>query len=291
MKNTNKAQTMLIVAMVIWGTVGLFVRNITLPSTEIAFYRAVLAVLFLMVYMMVKKQNVSFHKIKKQIPVLLVSGVVLAWNWIFLFQAYKHTTVSMATICYYFAPVLVIILCPVLFREKLTKMQVVCFIMSTLGLLLITGIGNLSGSSNHLMGIMYGLLAASFYALVIILNKHMKDIDAMDRTFLQLLSAAIVMFPYVALTGGFYIGQLDAKGIISLLIMGFIHTGIAYMLYFPAIKELAGQKTAILSYIDPLVAVLVSVCILGEAMTGVQLVGGLLILGFTCLNEIKGLKE
>lgn len=291
MDKKNRAQMNLILAMTIWGTVGIFVRNINLPSPETAFFRALLAVIFLIFYMAIKKQKVALRDIKAKLPVLALSGTVLALNWIFLFQAYKYTTVSIATICYYFAPVLVMILCPIIFREKLSKLQIICFVMATAGLVLTTEIGNAEQMGNNVTGIVYGILAACFYAMVIILNKFIKGIDSMNRTFLQLFVAAIVMFPYVMFTEGFHMNQLSTNGIISLLIVGIVHTGIAYLLYFPAVKELSGQKTAILSYIDPLIAVAASVFILGEAITAYQLLGGLLILGFTCVNEIKGMKE
>lgn len=287
----KEAQIKLIIAMFIWGTVGIFVRNISLPSPEIAFFRALLAVFFLLFYMRITQKKILLKNIKTKIPVLIMSGTVLALNWIFLFQAYKYTTVSIATICYYFAPVLVMILCPVLFREKLSKLQIVCFVMSATGLVLTTGMGNINQLSGDMTGIVYGILAACFYALVIILNKFIHDIDSMDRTFFQLSVAAIVMFPYVMITEGLHVDQLSVKGVVSLLVVGIVHTGIAYMLYFPAVKDLTGQKTAILSYVDPLIAVAASVFVLGETITLYQLTGGLLILGFTCLNEIKGMKE
>jgi RarD protein len=241
--------------------------------------------------MRIKQKKIRLKYMKAKIPVLLMSGTVLALNWIFLFQAYKHATVPIAAICYYFAPVLVMILCPVLFKEKLAKLQIICFVMSAAGLILTTGIGDLNRINGDMAGIAYGILAACFYALVIILNKFIHDIDAMDRTFFQLLIAAIVMFPYVMFTEGLHVDQLTVKGVISLLIVGIVHTGIAYLLYFPAVKDLTGQKTAILSYIDPLIAVGASIFVLGETITMYQLTGGLLILGFTCLNEIKGTKE
>ena len=181
-------------------------------------------------------------------------------------------------------------LCPILFRERLTKKQIICFVMSTLGLVLITGIGDLSGASSHLTGILFGLGAAALYATVIMINKFIKNVEGIHRTFLQFLSAIVVLVPYVLLTPRSGLGALDGIGWGSLLVVGFIHTGVTYCLYFSSLKELPGQKAAILSYIDPLVAVLISVTVLNESMTIGQIVGGLLILGFTLWNEI-GSKE
>lgn len=277
---------MLVASMTIFGTLGLFVRNISVSSGELALYRAVLAALLLTGFFVLSKQHIPLSKVKKEIPLLLASGVAMGINWILLFQAYKYTTVSAATLSYYFAPVIVTVVCPFLFREKLTMKQIICFIMSTVGLVLIIGIGDVHGDSN-IIGILFGLGAAVFYATVILLNKFIKKVEGIHRTFLQFIAAIITLTPYVLFTSGITLGSLNNIGWINLLIVGLVHTGITYCMYFSSLKELPGQKVAILSYIDPLVAVLISVTVLGETMTMSQVIGGMLILGFTLWNELK----
>lgn len=286
MNKLKSPRLMMIFSMVIFGTLGLFVRNIPVSSGELALYRAILAASLIAVYLGITKQKIPFANIKKEVPLLLASGVAMGINWIFLFQAYKYTTVSLATLSYYFAPVIVTVACPFLFKEKLTGKQIICFLISTAGLVMITGIGKI-GSSTDFIGILWGLGAAFFYAVVILLNKFIKGVEGIHRTFLQFLSAIVILIPYVAVTGGVTLGQLHTVGWINLLIVGLLHTGITYCLYFSALKELPGQKAAILSYIDPLVAVVISVTVLGESMTAWQSVGGLLILGFTLWNEVS----
>ena len=286
MRNIMNPRLMLIASMTIFGTLGPFVRNIALSSGELALYRAILATLLIAAFLLLTKQKIPFANIKKEIPLLLASGAAMGINWILLFEAYKYTTVSTATLSYYFAPVIVTLVCPILFKEKLSGKQLLCFAMSTLGLVMITGIGKVGGGSD-LIGILFGLGAATFYASVILLNKFIKNVEGIHRTLLQFLSAIVVLLPYVAMTGGTTLGSLDSVGWLNLLIVGLIHTGVTYCLYFSSLKELPGQKAAILSYIDPLVAVLISVTVLGEAMTLWQVIGGVLILGFTLWNEIS----
>lgn len=286
MNKTINPRLLLIASMAIFGTLGIFVRNIPVSSGELALYRAVLAALLIAAFLFLTKQQIPFSNIKKEIPLLLASGMAMGINWILLFEAYKYTTVSVATLSYYFAPVIVTIVCPVLFKEKLTGTQIICFVMSTVGLVLITGIGDVGGGRG-LIGILFGLGAAFFYAAVILLNKFIKNVKGIHRTFLQFLSAIVVLIPYVAITSGVTLGSLNSIGWINLLIVGLVHTGVTYCMYFSSLKELPGQKAAILSYIDPLVAVLISVTILGESMTLQQVIGGLLILGFTLWNEIS----
>lgn len=286
MKKVFSPRAMLIAAMTVFGTIGVFVRNIPVSSGELALYRAVLAAAMLGVYFIASGQKIGLKGLGRELLLLLLSGGAMGFNWILLFEAYKYTTVSVATLSYYFAPVIVTVLCPLLFREKMGAKQWICFAMSTLGIVLITGIGDLNAGGSHLKGIAFGLGAAAFYAAVILLNKFIKGVAGIQRTFLQFLAAIAVLVPYVLCTSGVELSGLDGMGWISLLIVGLFHTGVTYCLYFSALKDLPGQEAAILSYIDPLVAVVLSVFLLGETMTVPQLIGGGLILGFTLWNEM-----
>lgn len=285
MKKAISPRLMLIASMTIFGTISIFVRNISVSSGELALYRAVLAAALLAAFLLLTGQRISLVAIKKELPLLLLSGMAMGINWILLFEAYKYTTVSVATLSYYFAPVLVTAVSPLLFKEKLTGKQVLCFVMSTIGLVLITGIGDM-GKGKDLVGILFGLGAAAFYATVVLLNKFIKNVGGIHRTFLQFLSAIVILLPYVLLSGGITLGALSGIGWVNLLIVGLLHTGVTYCMYFSSLKELPGQTAATLSYIDPLVAVLLSVTVLGEAMTLWQVLGGALILGFTLWNEL-----
>lgn len=298
-KPNNKARLQLVLSMSIFGTLAIFVRNISVSSGELALYRAVLAALLIGSYLLIsqKKGNSSSDSTpknadllfgictKKELFLLLFSGMAMGFNWILLFEAYKYTSVSAATLSYYFAPIIVTVVCPFLFHEKLTKKQILCFVMSTLGVFLITGIPDFQNMGRDTIGILFGLSAAVFYATVILLNKFIKNVAGIHRTFLQFLAAIVTLVPYVACTGGFHLDTLDSKGWINLLIVGLIHTGITYCLYFSSLKELPGQEAAILSYVDPLMAVVISVTILGENISLPQIIGGVLILGFAIWNE------
>ena len=290
MQKYSRARAMMIASMTVFGTLGLFVRNIPISSGALALCRAVMAAVLIGLFLLLTRQPVPFSSIRKELPLLLLSGMAMGINWILLFEAYRYTTVSVATISYYFAPVIVTAVCPFLFREKLTMRQLICFVMSTIGLVLITLSGDGVGE-NGLTGILFGLGAACFYATVILLNKFIRNVTGLHRTFLQFLAAIVVLIPYVALTGGLGLDALAGTGWGSLLIVGLIHTGVSYCMYFSSLKELPGQKAAILSYIDPLVAVIVSVALLGEELTLLQLIGGGLILGFTLWNELAPASE
>ena len=284
MKKMGNPRMMIVISMTIFGTIGLLVRNIGLSSGEIALYRAVLAAVLIGLFLLVTRQKLPLKAMKKELPLLLLSGVAMGFNWILLFEAYKYTTISVATLSYYFAPVIVTVACPILFKEKMGKKQWLCFAMSTLGIVLITGVG--TGDGDHPAGILFALGAAVLYASAVILNKFIQGVEGLHRTLLQFLAASAVLLPYVLLTDGIHLGGMDGMGWASLLTVGLIHTGLAYCLYFTALGSVSGQKAAILSYVDPLVAVLISVTVLGEPLTLWQAVGGVLILGFTLWNEL-----
>lgn len=286
MKKSIDPRLPLIASMAIFGTLAPFVRNIAVSSGELALYRAILASVMIAAFLALTRQKIPFFQIRREIPLLLISGIAMGFNWILLFEAYKYTTVSAATLSYYFAPVIVTAICPILFREKPTGKQILCFLMSTLGLVLITGFGT-AGGGKDLIGILFGLGAAVLYASVVLVNKFIRNVDGIHRTLLQFLAAILVLLPYVLLTGGITLGNLEGIGWICLLIVGLVHTGLTYCMYFSSLKELPGQEAAILSYIDPLVAVLISVTVLGEKMTLPQAAGGVLILGFTLWNEVS----
>lgn len=287
MHSKTKARLQMTLSAAAFGTIPLFVRALALPSGEVALYRAVIAVALIGVCLLFSREKTVFYLVRKELPLLLFSGVAIGFNWILLFEAYRYTTVSEATLCYYFAPVLVTLASTVLFRERLGWRQIVCFVMSTLGVILIVVTGGSDAAQNRPLGIIMGLGAAVLYASVVLINKSIKNVSGIQRTFYQFLAAAVVLLPYVAFTGGFHLNALAWNGWVNLLVLGIFHTGITYFLYFSSLKELSGQEASILSYIDPLVAVIVSVAALGESVTLAQIVGGVLVIGFALWNELR----
>lgn len=284
----RSAKFMNVTAMAAFGTIGIFVAQIPLSSEEIAFFRAAIAVAVIFAWQLVRGRKFHLPGSKKSLVLLMASGAMIGFNWIFLFEAYRYTSVSVATLSYYFAPVIVSAVCPFLFHERPSLRQIICFIFSTVGLVLVISAGGLSGGSSNITGVGYGLAAAALYAGIILINKSLPDIEGIDRTFLQFIVGLIVMFPYVLFKSGFHVAEAGTFGILNLLILGVAHTGIGYCLYFSSLKDLKGQEAAILSYIDPLVACLMSVFVLGEAMSLMQIAGGFMILGFTLYNELGG---
>ena len=285
-----KFKLQLAAAMAVFGTLPVFVRNIPISSATLALMRAVVAAAFLLTVRAAAGKPIRFNKMGKDAIPLFFSGAAMGFNWILLFEAYKYTTVSVATLSYYFAPVIVTVVSAILFREKLTLRQALCFVGSTAGLILVIGLNNLSGGASF-KGVGFGLGAAVLYATVILLNKRIKSVSGIDRTVLQFIAAAIVLLPYLLVTEGFHMENMTGFGWLNLAVVCLIHTGSAYVLYFTALPHLRGQEASILSYIDPLLACVISFTLLSEPTTALQLVGGAMILGFTFFNEFQWKKS
>ena len=292
MEHTGKFKN--IAAMTIFGTIGIFVKYIPFPSSFIAMIRGFVgfAVLFLATSIIggtgKKESGRSFKITPANVLLLFVSGGFIGINWILLFEAYNYTTVATATLCYYLAPVFVILLSAPLLRERLTAKKVICVIVALIGMAFVSGIpsGGLPDIS-ELKGILLGTGAAAFYAAVVLFNIKLGGVPATVKTMLQLISAAIVVCPYVLMTQDVLSFEYSVKSVLLLLVVGIIHTGIAYLLYFDSLSGLKAQTVSILGYIDPVVAIILSIVILGEPMTPYNAIGAVLILGATLVSELN----
>jgi RarD protein len=273
--------------MIIFGTIGLVVRYIDLSSSESALLSSFLGCLFLLLVFFMIKKKISWNLVKSNALFLILSGIALGGNWIFLYQSYDHTTIANATLGYYFAPVFVMILSPFVLREQLSIKKIVCIGVAIIGMLMIVGEGVSASRSDDILGLSFGLIAAAFYAALLLLNKFIKAMGKLELTIIQLGITTLLLMPYVFLTEGFGIFEVSSSSIPFILILGIINTGIGFWLFFSGMEKLKGQSIAMLSYVDPFVAILISAIILQEQMTIVQMLGGLLLLGSTFVSEIR----
>ena len=273
-------------SMAIFGTIGILRKFIPYPSSFVALVRGVVGAVFLLGLLLMKKQRPDRNAILKNAIPLLLSGAALGFNWIFLFESYNHTSVATATLCYYLAPILVVLVSPVLFREQLTRRKVLCTLAALAGMVLVSGIGDAGfGGLAELKGIGFGLAAAVLYACVMILNKKIRNIGPYDKTIAQLSLAALVMLPYVLFTEDLTKLDLSPLPLVLLAVAGIVHTGIAYWLYFGSMGSLKAQTVALYSYLDPILAIVLSMVVLKEPMTVFAAIGSVLILGAAFLSE------
>ena len=285
----NKAKLELIASMFIFGTIGIFVRHIPLPSSMIALVRGFVGAFFVLLFVYLKKSKLDKTAIKKNFVMLALSGAFIGINWILLFESYNYTTVATATLCYYMQPIFVILASPILLKEKLTVKKVVCVAVALIGMVFVSGVLQTGiPALSEAKGILYGLGAACFYATVVLMNKKITDISAYDKTIMQLGMGAIVLSPYVMLTQDFGAATVSMTPSLWLLLLfvGLVHTGVAYALYFDSMKDLKAQTLAIFSYIDPIVAIILSALLLKESMGLYGVIGAVLVLGSTFISEL-----
>jgi drug/metabolite transporter (DMT)-like permease len=285
-KETN-AKASLILAMVIFGTIGIFRKYIPLPSGIVACARGILGVAFLLIFIKLKKIKMDKNSIKAHLTILLVSGGFIGLNWVLLFESYRYTSVAVATLCYYMAPIFVMIVSPFLLKEKLTVKKVLCVIVALIGMVFVSGVidGGIKDVS-ELKGILFGLGAAALYASVVMMNQKLGKVPTYDKTIIQLGAAAVVLIPYIFLVEDLSAITVTPLILIMLLIVGVVHTGIAYALYFGSMNGLKAQTVALFSYIDPIVAIILSAMFLKEPMTIYSGIGAVLVLGATMISEL-----
>ena len=285
-KNDPKSLAMLIASMLIFGSVGIFRRQIPLSSAFLAFSRGILGGLLILAFAAAKRGEARERPPgRRRFLLLVLTGAAIGFNWILLFEAYAHTTVAVATLCYYMQPTIVLLLSPLLFRERLTAKKGLCAAAAILGMVLVSGVTGGEGSGET-RGVLLALGAAVLYAAVVILNKRITGVEAVERTTVQLLAAGAVMIPYLLLTGGFRGLDPDGMSLLLLLILGVVHTGLAYLLYFGSIRGLRIQTIAVVSYADPVSALLFSALFLRETLSLPGIIGAVLIIGAALLSEL-----
>lgn len=283
----KKSKWMLLGAMGIFGTVGIFKKWIPMGAAEVAFARGVLGVLFLLAVMLLTRQKFDRAAVKRNLLILCLSGAAIGFNWVLLFESYNHTSVATATVCYYMAPLFLILASPLL-GERLTPKKLLCVAVALVGLVFVSGMMD-SGipALSELKGVGLALGAAALYAGVMLLNKKLSPIPAYDKTILQLGTAAAVLLPVVLLRGGFDISAMTGTTWAFLLLVGFVHTGAAYAMYFGSMKDLEAHTIAVFSYLDPVIAVVISALLPSEPpMTAWGVIGTVLILGSALYSEL-----
>ena len=288
LKESIQSKLEFLSSMLIFGTIGLFRKSIPYPSSLIAASRGLLGTVFLLLFLKITHQKLSWSSIKKHLIPLILSGILMGFNWILLFESYNYTSVAVSTVCYYMAPIFVVLAAPYLFKEKLTAKKMICVLASLIGILLVSGIFRTSFTGiREFKGILFGLLAAVLYASVILINKKLTDIESFERTVIQLGTSAAVLFPYTLMTENLISLSFNWTILLLLVVIGIVHTGIAYALYFHSIKSLPTETIALYSYLDPMSAILFSAIVLHESITGTELIGMILILSAALLSEMK----
>ena len=288
MDDINRSRLQLIFSMLLFGTIGTLARYINMPSSIICLGRAFFGVITILILLGARKEKPDAEAIRRNFWWLLLSSTLMCCNWICQFEAYKYTTIATATLCYYMQPVFYILAGAVVLREKLTTKKVACVAVAFCGMILVSGVLQIGFHISELKGAVFGVTGGFFYAMVVLINKYMKDISPVNTTIMQLALVSVIMLPYSAATGAFSEVNVTLIGVICLLILGVLHTGIGYIIYFDAVNKLPAQTVGILSYIDPVEAVMLSAFLLKEPVSIYTVIGAVMILGAAAVSELTG---
>ena len=288
MDDINRSRLQLIFSMLLFGTIGTLARYINMPSSIICLGRAFFGVITILILLGARKEKPDAEAIRRNFWWLLLSSTLMCCNWICQFEAYKYTTIATATLCYYMQPVFYILAGAVVLREKLTTKKVACVAVAFCGMILVSGVLQIGFHISELKGAVFGVTGGFFYAMVVLINKYMKDISPVNTTIMQLALVSVIMLPYSAATGAFSEVNVTLIGVICLLILGVLHTGIGYIIYFDAVNKLPAQTVGILSYIDPVEAVMLSAFLLKEPVNIYTVIGAVMILGAAAVSELTG---
>lgn len=277
-----------------FGTVGLFTHFIPLSSAAIVFYRALLGGAFIIVMIKLSGKDVNIKSMRDNFVVLVFTGLFMALNWVLQFEAFKVSSVAIGTVCYNMMPIFLLIIASYMFKEKITLKSRICILIATIGVILVSNVVNVGFKSNEVLGCVYGILGAIFYALIVTFNRKLNQIETHDKVIFQFMFSAFVMFFYVLFIEKNSLMfdknlSYNAKvlGTICMIVLSFFHTGFCYVHYFNAVSRLKAETVAILTYIDPVVALFLSYFVLKENMTALQFLGAVLILGSTLFNELS----
>lgn len=274
----------LICSMTVFGTIGLALRFTSAERGFVASVRGILGAALLLFAALLMKKWPSIKDIKNNLPRLIASGMAIGVNWILLFESYSYTTIAVATLCYYMAPIFVILASPFVLRDRISGQKYLSVFIAFVGMIFVSGV--LSGAETGIAGVLLALGAAALYATVTLLNKGLRSISAYDSTIVQLFVAGLTVLPYTIFAEGQRISALVGTDIAVLLTVCLLHTAVAYLCYFSSVKDLSAETVAIFSYLDPIVAVVCSL-LLREKMTPSVVIGAALIIGALVLSEIR----
>ncbi|MDI7741865.1 DMT family transporter [Lysinibacillus fusiformis] len=279
-----------VLALLLFGSNGIVASYILLNSYEIVFLRTMIGSLFLIIVFAISKKKVEFWKNKKHFLYLVISGMAMGASWMFLYEAYVQIGVSIATLAYYCGPVIVMILSPLIFKEKMTKAKLLGFLAVIIGMLCVNGLAFTEGKVS---GLIFGILSAFMYVVMVIFNKKARTIKGLENAMCQLVISFLTVAIFIGMKRGFRVDVFDGN-LMPILILGIINTGVGCYFYFSSIGRLPVQSVSILGYLEPLSALIFSAAILGEKLSLIQMAGAVLILGGAAFGELyrsKKLKE
>ena len=284
----NSATLRYLFALFLYGTIGFFLHFVSYSSEFVVLGRGVLGSLFIFLVLSLRKEKIDMAAIRKNLRILLLSGFALGFNWVFLFAGYRYG-IAISSLCNYMAPIAVVIMTTLVYKEKIRPIQIVFILMAVIGMFLLIGIFSADVKAD-MHCVIYGSLAALGFVVLVLCNKRLTDIKPLEKTLVQLLASAVIVFPYVVFNHGFPL-NFDLRSTLIVLLLGFVHTDVAYICYFSSIDVLPSQSIAILGYLEPVLNFVIGALVFHEPLGISSLIGAAMILCASLGNELIGNKN
>ncbi len=270
-------------ALLLFGLNGIVASRIALTSYEIVFLRTLIGSGLLISVFLLGKGRFHWKEHRKDVVFIVFSGIAMGTSWMFLYEAYQQIGVSFASLLYYCGPVIVMILSPLIFKEKLTVSKVVGFLIVLVGIVLVNG--KMASGSGNTWGLFCGMMSAVMYFFMVTLNKQSREIIGMENAVIQLTVSFLAVAVFVGIRQAFVI-HVPVSSWPWILVLGLVNTGIGCYLYFSPLSKLPVQTVAVCGYLEPLSAVIFAALLLGEKMTALQYIGAVCIIGGAMIGEI-----
>lgn len=284
--NSKTSTVSFVSSLCIYGTIGWVLAYVNLPTEVVVVFRGLIGAAFILVVLFATKRRFDTTAVQANLGWLAAGGISLGLNWVFLFAAYRTTTVAVASLCNYMAPIMLIVIAPPLLGEPRSMKKAVCAVVAIIGMVLVSGVVEGGAEGVNAQGIALGLGAAVFATTLVLSNKKLGDIPVFEKSSVQLLFATAAALPFALVVGLAQPLQPDALTVGLVVLLGLLHTGVAYCLYFGGLGHLRAQTAAVLGYVEPAVSVLVSTTILHEPLSILGWIGAALIIGAAVASEI-----
>lgn len=281
-----KFYLMFVAAMLIFGSNGVFASMLEMSGAQLVLLRTLIGGAVLLIIILISRSRTPKEVLLREKWRLLFAGVCLGANWALLFEAYNLMNVSLATLTYYTAPVLVLVLAPLVLKERQNGLAYLGMAVVIVGMLLVVGTDFGEGGVSA-TGLIVGLGSAVFYAMLMLVNKQITGVSGLNLTFIEIVIAAVILLPYVFATSGGVPLPTDARGIFALLFLCTVNTGFACWPYFSSMNRLPAKAVALMGYFDPVSALIFSAVFLDERLSGLQLAGAVLVLAGALVGQFR----
>lgn len=281
-----KNYLMFVAAMLIFGSNGVFASMLEMSGAQLVLMRTLIGGAVLLIIILISRSRTPKEVLLREKWRLLFAGVCLGANWALLFEAYNLMNVSLATLTYYTAPVLVLVLAPLVLKERQNSLAYLGMVIVIAGMLLVVGTDFGQGGVT-VTGLVVGLGSAVFYAMLMLVNKQITGVSGLNLTFIEIVIAAVILLPYVFATSGGVPLPTDARGIFALLFLCTLNTGFACWLYFSSMNRLPAKAVALMGYFDPVSALIFSAVFLDERLSTVQFIGAVLVLAGALVGQFR----